>query len=589
MIEVMLDVRDRAALTPVDWLILSTRALSMAALPLVAGYYGKLSSRLIFLLAGWVVFTMLASLLRIGGWRPAWLEGAAAGIEVVFAVAAIANSGGFESPLWWSLLVGPLRAGLIHGFWQGMAMVGAGILLEFGGRALLGDIGVEEWRVQGIFTGLLLLSGVVMMWFAGQVRRSAQQLEHEEAIRLNQVRERERERARATFHMAAELTTTLDYERVLEMALDLSARSLEDFGSGDVDLVSALLLFSNGKLHVASARGLTLDDQRITFQGESGLMSRALTTGEPRISRDLSQDPELHRLEALRESGVVLCIPLITGLDSYGIMIFAHREPHYFNVERVELLWAIAQQAIIALQNARLYRDLEVEKERITEIQEEARKKLARDLHDGPTQTIAAIAMRVNFARRLMDRDPNGASDELFMVEDMARRTTKEIRHMLFTLRPLILESQGLVAGLQQLAEKVRETHEQKVIIEADSDVSECMEMAKQGVVFYIAEEAINNARKHAEAEHVWVRLLQNDGMFVLEVEDDGVGFNVGAVDANYEQRGSLGIVNMRERAELVNGLLHIESTEGQGTCISVMVPLTEESAERLHKTGFVH
>jgi signal transduction histidine kinase len=588
MIGDMLDLRQRVALTPVDWLILSTRALSMAALPLVAGYYGKLSDRLIFLLTGWVVFTLLVSLLRIGGWRPPWQEGATAGIEVIFAVAAIANSGGFESPLWWSLLVGPLRVGLIYGFWPGLAMVGLGVLFEAGGRALLGDVGADEWRVLGVFAGVLLLSGVALTWFAEQVRRSSQQLEHEQAIRLNQVRERERERARATFHMAAELTTTLDYERVLEMALDLSARALEHVGTGDVDLISALLIFSNGVLHVASARGLTQDDRRNTFTGDKGLMGRALTTGEPRISRDLSQDPELQRLQSLHESGVVLSIPLTAGLDSYGILLFAHHEPHYFNVERVELLWAIAQQAIIALQNARLYRDLEEEKERITEIQEEARKKLARDLHDGPTQTIAAIAMRVNFARRLMDRDPHGASDELFKVEDMARRTTKEIRHMLFTLRPLILESQGLVAGLAQLAEKVRETHEQKVIIEADSDISDCMEMAKQGVVFYIAEEAINNARKHAEAEHVWVRLLQNDGMFVLEVEDDGVGFNVGAVDANYEQRGSLGIVNMRERAELVNGLLHIDSTEGQGTCISVLVPLTEESAERLHKTGIV-
>jgi signal transduction histidine kinase len=77
--------------------------------------------------------------------------------------------------------------------------------------------------------------------------------------------------------------------------------------------------------------------------------------------------------------------------------------------------------------------------------------------------------------------------------------------------------------------------------------------------------------------------------MFVLEVEDDGVGFNVGAVDANYEQRGSLGIVNMRERAELVNGVLHIESAEGRGTCITVYVPLSGESAERLHKPGFAY
>jgi signal transduction histidine kinase len=75
-------------------------------------------------------------------------------------------------------------------------------------------------------------------------------------------------------------------------------------------------------------------------------------------------------------------------------------------------------------------------------------------------------------------------------------------------------------------------------------------------------------------------------GLFVLEVQDDGVGFNVGAVDTNYEQRGSLGMVNMRERAELVSGMLRIDSTEGVGTRITVYVPLTEESAERLQRAG---
>ncbi len=243
---------------------------------------------------------------------------------------------------------------------------------------------------------------------------------------------------------------------------------------------------------------------------------------------------------------------------------------------------------MIALQNARLYRDLELEKERMTEIQEEARRKLARDLHDGPTQSIAAIAMRTNFARRLMGRDPKAAADELFKVENLARRTTKEIRHMLFTLRPLILESQGLVAALHQLANKLRETHHQNVIVDADPEAADHMEMAKQGIVFYIAEEAITNASKHAEAEIIWVRLKRVDELFILEVEDNGVGFNVGAVDANYEQRGSLGMVNMRERTELVNGALRIESAEGKGTLIRVLVPLTEESADKLHRPGFV-
>ncbi|HEX9680864.1 MAG TPA: ATP-binding protein, partial [Anaerolineales bacterium] len=75
---------------------------------------------------------------------------------------------------------------------------------------------------------------------------------------------------------------------------------------------------------------------------------------------------------------------------------------------------------------------------------------------------------------------------------------------------------------------------------------------------------------------------------FILEIQDDGVGFNVGAVDENYEQRGSLGMVNMRERAELVNGMLTVDSAEGQGTRIHLVVPLTVESAEKLQRSGFV-
>lgn len=159
---------------------------------------------------------------------------------------------------------------------------------------------------------------------------------------------------------------------------------------------------------------------------------------------------------------------------------------------------------------------------------------------------------------------------------------------MLFTLRPLILESQGLVAALNQLAEKQRDTHGQNVTIEAQPGAADNLEIGKQGVVFYIAEEAVNNARKHAEAQHVWVRLSSREDLFVLEVQDDGVGFNVGSVDSNYAQRGSLGMVNMRERTELVNGLLHIESAEGVGTRIVVVVPMTEESAERLQRSGYV-
>jgi signal transduction histidine kinase len=111
--------------------------------------------------------------------------------------------------------------------------------------------------------------------------------------------------------------------------------------------------------------------------------------------------------------------------------------------------------------------------------------------------------------------------------------------------------------------------------------------MGKQAVVFYIAEEAVNNARKHAQAANIWVRIkATRDEVVLLEIEDDGVGFNVGEVDATYERRGSLGMVNMRERAELINGILNISSTEGKGTLIKVWVPLTEEASDRIRYTS---
>ncbi|MEE9216616.1 MAG: sensor histidine kinase, partial [Anaerolineales bacterium] len=243
---------------------------------------------------------------------------------------------------------------------------------------------------------------------------------------------------------------------------------------------------------------------------------------------------------------------------------------------RLERLSAIGTQASIALHNARIMRALEIERDRITETEEEARRKLARNLHDGPTQTIAAIAMRLNFAGRLIERDRDAAQKEIETLEDIARQTTKEIRHMLFTLRPLVLESKGLVSALLQLASKMYETHGQAVQVETELTVADGLDMSKQAVVFFIAEEAINNAHKHAEAANIWVELQRTEAdTILLEVRDDGVGFNVGAVDANYEQRGSLGMVNMRERSELVKGVLRINSAEGEGTRIVLEIPVS--------------
>jgi signal transduction histidine kinase len=193
--------------------------------------------------------------------------------------------------------------------------------------------------------------------------------------------------------------------------------------------------------------------------------------------------------------------------------------------------------------------------------------------------------MRINIARRMLQKDAQSADNELQRIEELAQRTTKEIRHMLFTLRPLVLESQGLVAALTTMADKMRETFNQNVTINVDETLLEQLEMGKQGVIFYIVEEAVNNARKHARAETIAVSLKRLDpGLVLLEIADNGVGFDVQAVNLAYDKRGSLGMVNLRERTELVNGLLHIDSAPGKGTRVQVFIPLTDEAADRLHR-----
>ena len=430
----------------------------------------------------------------------------------------------------------------------------------------------------GVASGLIGRFGMKRLRKSRQVRLDAEERR----------RRAETERLRAIYELTSTLTATLSYKRVLDSALDLGYNALNPSIDPDEDreerLVSAVLLFKGDELRVGSARRFTNADLRAVLNGNDGILKKVLDDGESVFTQEVGYDPELGRIVALRSCSSAYCFSLRSGFNVYGAMLFAHPDPNYFTKERRGLLDIIGRQAVIAVQNASLYQDLVEEKERMVEVQEETRKKLARDLHDGPTQSVAAMAMRINLVRRMMQKNPKDAVDELQKIEELAHRTTKEIRHMLFTLRPLILESQGLNAALQAMAEKSRETFTQNVIVNVDESVLENMEMGKQGVIFYIIEEAVNNARKHASAAHVWVRLHTFLNVIaLLEIEDDGIGFDVSAVNKSYDKRGSLGMVNLRERSELVTGLLNVDSAPGKGTRIQVYIPLSEEAADRLH------
>ena len=404
---------------------------------------------------------------------------------------------------------------------------------------------------------------------------------------LQRNRRFENERLQAIYNLTSTLVATLNYQRVLDSVLDISmtALSSESDSMSEDRTISAVLLFSKKeKLEVASARRLSSSDLRIVLPCQKGALVKAVDNGEPILIDNIAEDPELSQIVTLHACHQVYCFPLRSGFSVYGLLIFGHPAEGYFTQERLDVLDILSRQAVIAIQNARLYQNIADERDRMIEIHEEARKKLARDLHDGPTQSVSAIAMRVNLARIMLDKDVKMTAAELVKIEELARRTTKEIRHMLFTLRPLVLESQGLVAALQASAEKMKETFAQEVIINVEEELLDEIEMGKQGVIFYLVEEAVNNARKHANANHIWVRLKSVEReIALLEIQDDGTGFNVAEINRAYDERGSLGMVNLRERTELVNGFLNILSAPDKGTKVQVFIPLSEEAADRMH------
>ncbi|MCI0521537.1 MAG: GAF domain-containing sensor histidine kinase [Chloroflexi bacterium] len=570
----------------VDWIAVSVRWLALLGLALSLAAERPLDPSLIIILLSAAVWNMLLTLLALLNRRlPLQRPLSLAGDVLVAALLFYFSMGGVA----WAGLLPLIPAALFYGM-RG-ALIAAPVLLA--GQSAI------AWLYNDLTVALVYLVSLLPVYFlfgAGlaflgqRMNRAISQAQRSKAASRLESERAERERSQALYKLISTMNASLNYQRVLENALDMSYSTLAAFDDSGNRMVSCVLLFAGqaggeGELRIEASRRLTPADMRITLPGKGGLVGQTIDHGAARLDKGIAQDVELNRFVALRACQAAYCIPLSTGLETYGALLFAHPDQNYFTQERREILDVVGSQAVVAMQNARLYRDLEQEKERMAEIQEEARKKLARDLHDGPTQSVAALAMRVNFARRLMERDPKAAADELFKVEDLARKTTKEIRHMLFTLRPLVLESQGLVAALESMAEKMRETYSQNVVIEADPAIISELEMGKQGVVFYIVEEAVNNARKHARAVSIGVRLKPaGDDLAVLEVEDSGVGFDVGKVDASYENRGSLGLVNMRERAELINGLLQIESTPGKGTRIRLVIPLNESASDRIRR-----
>jgi signal transduction histidine kinase len=320
---------------------------------------------------------------------------------------------------------------------------------------------------------------------------------------------------------------------------------------------------------------LSIADQTRRVKVGRGLAA-ALRSPEARVVADVSQEADLRSFETLRSCRSACLVPLRANMRTYGLMVLATDTAGY-TPEQLENLTALANYAIIALHNAQLIFDLKEERNKLISKEEEVRHQLARDLHDGPAQALAALTMNIEFIKRLLERDPSRVVEELDKMSVLAKRTTYEVRTMLFELRPLVLETQGLKVTLEQYLERFKGNNAgTEIVLDVAGAEDVRLETKTEGTLFNIIQEAANNALKHAKAKHIWVRLRRDGRNLVTVVQDDGVGFDMQAVLRSYEKRGSFGLLNIDERARLVGGSAEIESAPGKGTKVTIIVPIEQ-------------
>lgn len=375
--------------------------------------------------------------------------------------------------------------------------------------------------------------------------------------------------------VAQALARETKYERIMEVLVRNGAEVLDSGQRRRARARAMALTFKPGLADVLTVAALcNMESNTIgpTFELK-GVLGTLMRDGEP-IDTDGSQPPfdQLRVLEGHR----VLLFPLSAGIDVYGAAMFATKDQERAESEEVQrVLLAMVDQASLALHSAVLQQALRRDQDQRLGGEGEARHQLARDLHDGPVQRVAAISMQLEFVKALMKRQPERALEEIEQLQQVAKQASQEMRTMLFTLRPVVLESEGLAPALETFIERLKEQDRLNITFKADPLPR--LDSKVEDVAFAILQEAIGNAKKYSGGAPIHVRIIKGQSMVVGQVEDEGPGFDLAAVTANYGSRASLGLLNMQERAAMVGGQLRIDTAPGKGTVVSITVPVLRD------------
>lgn len=373
------------------------------------------------------------------------------------------------------------------------------------------------------------------------------------------------------YQISQAITSTLDLKTVFRQTTELAASILQAQAATlfSIDTKQRELVFMVAK----GAAALALEEKRIPIT--QGVVGWVATQGQPLIVNN-TQKSKLFDSAVDSQTGFstqnIVCVPLRIHDRTVGVLEVLNKEgDEGFTSGDAEWLTTMGQQIAIALENAQLYENLRREQDRIIKAQEEVRNQLARELHDNTAQMLSLIIMNMDLARQLLEKGKiDKVSAELQRIEEYAKQANREVR-------PIILESRGLIPALHAYHRQLQASMDCNIHLDAPTLGFE-ISMQGANIIFSIIQEAMNNIRKHARARNVWIRVSANAEHLRFDIEDDGVGFDTGTISGNYEERGSFGLLNMRERAAMLSGYIEIQSPRihaSRGTLITGFIPLS--------------
>jgi signal transduction histidine kinase len=370
---------------------------------------------------------------------------------------------------------------------------------------------------------------------------------------------RRAEQFRVISDVGQRMTSLLAVDELLDQIVQLIQQA---FGYRHVGIG----LVEDDEVVYRAGAGPMWDDPDVAFRpqrlriGRQGITGAVAESGKPLLIPDVRADDRYVEM-AGSHARSELAVPMIAKGVVIGVLDAQSTEPSAFDQSDVVVMQSLANQAAIAIENARLY-----ERARGLAVLEE-RQRVARDLHDSVTQSLYAVTLYADGAARLLEaRDVEAACGYLSHLRQTARGALAEMRLLIFELRPPELEKVGLAAALQARLDSVEGRAGLATRLSVQDDVRAPPHVEE--AFFRIAQEALNNALKHARARSVEVSLTRHDDRLRLAIEDDGIGFDPDSA----EESGGFGLRSMRERAAQIGASFELASAPDQGTRITVEV-----------------